>query len=130
MTKNNFTSEFLEKIKSTLLEEKNRIEGELSRFSSRKNKEDFEANYPEYGDKEDENAAEIADYAAEVPLEESLEKTLRDTNQALSRIEKGGLRYLQILQKTDRRKTSACQTNLKRLHLLQKSYHPGGLICL
>jgi len=89
MTKNNFTSEFLEKIKSTLLEEKNRIEGELSRFSSRKNKEDFEANYPEYGDKEDENAAEIADYAAEVPLEESLEKTLRDTNQALSRIEKG-----------------------------------------
>lgn len=91
MSKSTFSKEFLTKIKTALLEEKGRIENDLSKFSKRNNKtaDGYDTNFPEYGDKEDENAAEIAEYAAEVPLEESLEKTLRDNAQAFKRLEDG-----------------------------------------
>lgn len=91
MAKSTFSKEFLTKIKTTLLEEKNRLEKELSKFSKKNPhlNEDYDSTFPEYGDKDDENAAEVADYAAEVPLEESFEKTLRDTNIALKRLEEG-----------------------------------------
>lgn len=87
----NFNKEFLNKIKTSLSEEKIRIEEELAKFSKRNSRssEDFDSTFPEYGDKEDENAAEVAEYAAEVPLEESFEKTLRDINIAIARLEAG-----------------------------------------
>jgi len=89
--KSAFSPEFLEKIKSTLLEEKSKLENELSEFT-KKNPHvsgDFDSTFPEYGDKEDENAAEVAEYAARLPLEQALEKQLRDVNQSLDRIKKG-----------------------------------------
>lgn len=91
MAKSTFSKEFLTKIKTTLLEEKDRLEKELSKFSKKNPhlSEDYDSTFPEYGDKDDENAAEVADYAAEVPLEESFEKTLRDTTIALKRLEEG-----------------------------------------
>ncbi|MBI5221718.1 MAG: TraR/DksA C4-type zinc finger protein [Candidatus Magasanikbacteria bacterium] len=92
MAKSNFNKEFLDKIKTTLLEEKDRLEKELARFSKRNphTSDSYDSTFPEYGDKDDENAAEVAEYAAEVPLEESFEKTLRDTIIALKRLEEGG----------------------------------------
>ena len=90
-TKSSFSKEFLTKIKTTLLEEKARLEQELGTFT-KKNAHltgDYNSTFPEYGDKDDENAAEVAEYAAEVPLEESFEKTLRDTNISLERLEEG-----------------------------------------
>lgn len=90
-TKSSFNKEFLEQIKTTLLEEKTRLEQELAKFSKRNTHtgDSYDSNFPEYGDKEDENAAEVAEYAAEVPLEESFEKTLRDINISLTRLEAG-----------------------------------------
>ena len=86
-----FSNEFLEKIQNLLLEEKKRLEDELNLFASKnpKTKDDYNADFPEYGDEEDENAREIADYTANKPLEETLEKMLRDVDKTLEVIGKG-----------------------------------------
>ncbi|MBU2542263.1 hypothetical protein KJ785_01735 [Patescibacteria group bacterium] len=83
--------EFLNKIKILLASEKERLEKELAKFTT-KNKHgegDYDATYPEYGDKDDENAQEVAQYTANKPLEIALEKELRDVGKSLDRLEKG-----------------------------------------
>lgn len=91
MAKSTFSKEFLTKIKTLLLEEKDVLEKDLGKFTQKNSKVagDYNSNFPEYGDKDDENANEVAEYAAELPLEESFEKTLRDNVQALKRLEEG-----------------------------------------
>lgn len=91
MAKSTFSKEFLTKIKTLLLEEKETLEKDLGKFTQKNSKTngDYNSNFPEYGDKDDENANEVAEYAAELPLEESFEKTLRDNVQALKRLEEG-----------------------------------------
>jgi len=89
--KNAFSKEFLVKIKEVLLGEKENLEKELAKFT-KKNAHvdgDYDASFPEFGDKEDENALEVAQYTTNKPLEISLEKTLRDVNKSLDRLEKG-----------------------------------------
>ncbi|MDO8626424.1 MAG: TraR/DksA C4-type zinc finger protein [Candidatus Magasanikbacteria bacterium] len=78
---------FLKHAKALLLEEKGRLELELDKLGKNRGEED--ATFPDYGDKEDENAAEVAEYAANLSLEQDLEKALRDVIGALARIEKG-----------------------------------------
>jgi RNA polymerase-binding protein DksA len=89
--KTTLSQEFLEKVEKELLKQKMKIEKELTKFAEKNPhvKDDFNSAFPEYGDKEDENAAEVAEYAARIPLEENLEKTLRDIKQSLERIKKG-----------------------------------------
>lgn len=82
----------VQKAKSWLEEEKNRLETELSRFSHRNPKStetDFDTNFPNLGDKEDENASEVAQFSDNLSLEDELEKALRDVDSALSQIGKG-----------------------------------------
>ncbi|HSR89093.1 MAG TPA: hypothetical protein VLK22_01660 [Candidatus Udaeobacter sp.] len=89
-TKTPFSAEFLKKVKALLLEEKAKIERELAKFNKKPGAEnDSETTFPDYGDKEDENAAEVADYTVNRSIEENLEKSLRDTDQSLKRLEKG-----------------------------------------
>lgn len=90
-TKPQFSPDFLKKVKLLLLEEKAKLEKELAKFSKKKSGQsgDYDTTFPDYGDKEDENAAEVADYVVNLSLEENLEKSLRDTNQSLARLEKG-----------------------------------------
>lgn len=91
MAKVKHTKKFLDEVKKVLLEEKDRLESELEKFT-KKNPHvvgDFEADFPEYGDEEDENAREVADYTARKPLEISLEKTLRDVIKSLKRVDDG-----------------------------------------
>jgi len=85
-----FSADFLKKVEESLLAEKTKLEKELAKFSKRKSgpDDDYDTTFPDYGDKEDENAAEVADYVVNLSLEENLEKSLRDTNQALKRLEK------------------------------------------
>src|SRR3990167_1835821 len=82
---------FLAEIKAQLLQEKERLERELAKFTKKNPHvaDDFDANFPEYGDEEDDNAREVAQYTANKPLELTLERTLRDVNKALERLEKG-----------------------------------------
>ncbi len=83
---------FIEKMKLNLLEEKGRLETELSKFSHRNQKAtetEFNTDFPNLGDKEDENASEVASYSDNLSLEDELEKALRDIEKALDLIEKG-----------------------------------------
>jgi RNA polymerase-binding protein DksA len=81
----------LEEIKKELFKEKKRLEIELASFSKRNihNKDDYNAKFPELGDKEDENATEVALFSDNLTLERTLESALKDVNGALLRIEKG-----------------------------------------
>jgi len=86
-----FSKDFLEKIESMLSAQKTKLEKELLKFTKKSQNlaDDFDTQFPEYGDKDDENAAEVAEYINNLPVEEGLEKTLRDANKALERIKKG-----------------------------------------
>jgi DnaK suppressor protein len=86
--KSQFSDELLKKIESLLLEEKVRLEKEVAKFSKKTNGSPDSA-FPDYGDKEDENAAEVAEYVVNLSLEENLEKSLRDAIQSLDRLKKG-----------------------------------------
>ena len=84
--------EFLDKVKKQLLAEKTRLEEELSRFAHRNPKAtstDFETDFEDIGNKEDENAAEVARFSDNLSLENTLEKALRDVEGALKRLEEG-----------------------------------------
>ena len=85
-----FSTSFLAEIKKALESQKAKLEGELGTFAKKSPRVagDFDTTFPEYGDKEDENAAEVVEYITNKPVEESLEKTLRDVISALDRLEK------------------------------------------
>ena len=88
--KSQFSDELLKKIEQDLLEERARLETELAKFAKKSTQDtEGESAFPDYGDKEDENAAEVAEYVVNLSLEENLEKSLRDANQALDRLKKG-----------------------------------------
>lgn len=75
---------FLDKVKTLLLQEKARLEGELTGLGGE------EAAYPETGgNSDDDNAAEITEYADEISLVDRLKTELRDTIKALESVEKG-----------------------------------------
>lgn len=77
------------KIKAQLVEEEKRLTRELAQFAERNihNADDFNAKFPQFGDKQDENASEVATYSDELGLERALEKELRDVKDALKNIE-------------------------------------------
>ena len=83
--------DILEKIKKDLLARKEQIEKELGSFAKEDKfvKDNYRSEFPDFGDKEDENAEEIAQYTDNLSIEYSLESTLRDINKALDRIENG-----------------------------------------
>ncbi len=85
------SAEALAKIKNGLIQEKERLEKELGLFTEKNPHvtDDYDSKFPDYGDKEDENANEVAEYATNLSIEGNLEKTLRDVNKALTNIEKG-----------------------------------------
>ncbi len=78
----------LEELKSKLEEKKKQLEKELSSFAE-KVEGDWKAKYEDIGDEWDDNAHEVAEYATNVPLEETLEERLKEIEKALKRIEDG-----------------------------------------
>lgn len=84
------SKEFISEMKNKLIEEKDRIEKELSQIGTRdpNNPSNFTINVPEYGTSEEDNASEVATYTDNLSIEQSLEETLRDISGALDRIEK------------------------------------------
>ncbi|MBU0646481.1 TraR/DksA family transcriptional regulator [Patescibacteria group bacterium] len=84
--------QIVEQMKERLSEEKTRLEQELSKFAHRNPQAaetDFNADFPNLGDKEDENASEVAQFSNNLSLESELEKALRDVESALRQLEKG-----------------------------------------
>lgn len=84
------TAEFIAEMKSVLEEEQTRLESGLARIAKQTGKGgSYDADFPDYGDDEDENAMEVAEYGSAINLERELEKSLRDVKNALERIEAG-----------------------------------------
>ena len=93
MTKNNahFSKEFLEARKNDLLKRRTELEKQLQSFAKSDPHQDFNYNseFPEFGDKEDENAAEVAVFESNLSMEETLEQSLEMINKALAKIDNG-----------------------------------------
>lgn len=83
----------LEDMKVALADEKTKLETELSGLAHRKPQAGdgttFEVNYPNFGESEDENASEIAQYGDNLSLEQELESALKDVESALKAVENG-----------------------------------------
>lgn len=81
----------IKEIEQQLLARKKQIMQDLDNLSREDSHEadDRTARFPEYGDKPDENAQEIADYSTEVMTEKVLEKSLEDIEKTLKRIHEG-----------------------------------------
>jgi DnaK suppressor protein len=90
-TENAVKIETLQKIKEDLLVQKERVLKDLKNISKPDSHEadNRGAQFPEYGDKPDENAQEISDFSTTVATQSILEKSLNDINSALDRIENG-----------------------------------------
>lgn len=89
--KSPFSIEFLAQINQKLKEEEARLQKELAKFS-KPNPEvegDYNASFPDFGNKDDENAAEVAQYSTDLTLEQTLESMLRDVHNQLKRMESG-----------------------------------------
>lgn len=86
-----FSAQFLSDIHKKLLAEKGRLEAELTKIGkpSGKDDTDFQTTWEDYGDKEDENAAEVAAYSDSLGLEATFESELREVVKALLRLDEG-----------------------------------------
>jgi DnaK suppressor protein len=80
--------QFLEEMHKLLSDEKERLENELAQISTKNPhvEGDFRADFPDIGDKEDENAEEVATFSTNLTLERTLESSLRDVETALQRL--------------------------------------------
>ncbi len=78
-------------MKELLIAEKKRLELELEKIGKRSStdKSDFKTQWEDYGDKEEENAAEVAAYSDTLGLEATFESELREVNDALARMNEG-----------------------------------------
>ncbi|OGY95062.1 MAG: hypothetical protein A3J95_00675 [Candidatus Komeilibacteria bacterium RIFOXYC2_FULL_45_12] len=82
---------FLKNIKENLLERKAKLKAQLNTFAEKdpKQEDNYNSDFPEFGDKEDENAAEVAVFESNLSLEDTLEQSLEMINRALQKIENG-----------------------------------------
>lgn len=85
---NNLDADTIEQIKKDLLKKREEILSELKSITNADGTNN-RVKFPEYGDKADENAQEIDEYTTNLATDKLLEKTLRDINNALDRMEKG-----------------------------------------
>jgi len=81
----------LEKIAKSLQQEEERLVSELSNFARQDSSitGNFRSVFPDFGEDEDENAAEVAEYSDRLSIEHTLEKQLADVRKALASIQKG-----------------------------------------
>jgi len=85
---NHLEPQFIEQQRKRLLEEKARVEEELSKIAD-KSEKGYKTKWSEVGSDEDDNAIESDFFAEAVSLEGNLEDLLRDITAALARIEEG-----------------------------------------
>ncbi len=77
-------------LKTKLLAEKSRLEGELDRLGKPTDVEgNYETEFDDLGNDPDENASEVEEYVDNVAVEGTLETQLKDVNDALAKIEAG-----------------------------------------
>jgi DnaK suppressor protein len=108
---------FIKEREKELLQDKKRIIKELEEFAKKGEIEgDYRTRFPEYGSKEDENAAEVADYEKSLDLEHNLELLLQGINRALDKIKKGTY--------------GICEACKKEIDLARLKVYPAATLCL
>jgi len=82
---------FIKEMEAELKKEKKKHEDQLAEIStnSSRNPGENTASFPNFGDAEDENAAEVTTFSNNLTLERTLETGLRDVNKALENIAAG-----------------------------------------
>ncbi len=82
---------FVKEIEAELLDQKQKLEAQLAEISTKntKNPDDYDASFPNFGDAEDENAAEVTTFSNNLTMERTLETALRDVVKALDNIKAG-----------------------------------------
>ena len=88
MTKH-FDKKFLKNIEESLIARKEKLRKQLSTFAERdpRQEDNFNADFPNFGDKDDDNAAEVAAFESNLSLEETFEQSIEMVNKALSKLE-------------------------------------------
>ena len=81
----------LEQFKKSLIQEKKKIEKELSEFGEKvpKGRGGFDIRFPRFGQSKDENAQEVTEFEKLKVLETNLEKKLSEINETLKSIDGG-----------------------------------------
>ncbi|MFA6500580.1 MAG: TraR/DksA C4-type zinc finger protein [Patescibacteria group bacterium] len=89
----------MENRKSELEKRREEILRELNVDTVQVEGNDFSAKFEDYGDKEDENAAEVADFEKNLSLEKTLEISLYNVNKALKKIDEGNYGLCEVCSK-------------------------------
>ena len=84
-------AKLLKQLSELLESERVKLQDEIEKIAHRNNKSSgsFDADFPSHGDKEDENAAEVAEFSDSISLSSELESALKDVHSALKAIELG-----------------------------------------
>ena len=82
-----FTSEMKQKLE----EDRKNILKQLENFAHKDkfDRKNFQSDYPQYGDKEEDNAVEVAAFQDELSIEGDLRDNLKDIDIALDNVKKG-----------------------------------------
>lgn len=82
---------FVNEMKRKLEEERAELRKRLGSFAKedKKVKNDFHSEFPQYGDKEEDNATEVAEYQDNLSVEGNLENRLQEIEKALEKVSKG-----------------------------------------
>ena len=110
---------FIKKIKEKLEKERSSIEDQLQSFAKKDKKlaGDWETRFPKFnGGNLEEEADEVEEYEALLPIEFSLENRLRDINLALEKIKK--------------RKYGKCEKCEKEISRERLKVYPEAKFCL
>ena len=82
-------AKFIAARKDDLLKRKDELLKELNIDAVKVTENDYDAKFPDFGDKEDENAAEVAAFEKNLSMEKALEVSLFNVNKSLKNIEEG-----------------------------------------
>lgn len=123
------TQEEIATIKKDLETELARLDHELRDFADPKKekRDDYDTRFPQFGSKDDENAAEVANFSDQLSLEQTLESQLADVRATLDRIAKGkygACRYCGKL--IDRRRLLARPTSSSCVECKKKMQEQGA----
>jgi RNA polymerase-binding protein DksA len=79
----------LNELKEKLLQEQARIKDELGRIAKPDESGEYVTTFEDIGKDEDENATEVKDYTDNLAVESTLEKQLKEVQEALERMNNG-----------------------------------------
>lgn len=82
-------NKLLEELTAQLQIERIKLEAELGNIAHRAQNGSEVVDFPSHGDKEDENAAEVAEFSDNLSLESELESALKDVHSALKAVDNG-----------------------------------------